>query len=493
MAVLVWAQQYLLRRVGPDEYSLLPVLASLMMFAPLVTVVFTTALSRYVTEAFAREDHERVTQIVSSVVPFLLAIAAIVLGLGWVAISRIEHILTIAPAHAGDARIMLSMLLFSFVFRFVTFPFGTGLFVHQRFVLEDVIVLSGQILRAGLMVGLLIGVGPRVLWAVAATVVADVIAVGVTRVVSVCLVPALRFRPSQFRWALARELISFGGWTFTAYAADTVRTASPAIVLNKLSTAMDVTCFNLAYLPLQYIEYVHAQVRRTVDPVVYGMYARGEMDRIKNTYLRVGRYSLWAVLSLCVPGIVFRNEVITLYVGQEYIGAAAVMGVLLASGAAVYGTSLVATLAGATGKVKGLGLRTMLVHGGNLTVALVCVGALRMGAMGCAFGAAAGSVVLYPLFMWPLGLNLASASLREWFMKTLVPGVGPALVTLPIFVLAKTVVSADSWSGLVLSAAVGEVAYIAVVLLVFLQDADRADLGEAVRRFRVILGRLLTR
>lgn len=59
ISVLIWLQQYLLKRITPEEYSLLPVLYSVMMFAPLVTTVLTAGLGRYIVEANTKEYGER--------------------------------------------------------------------------------------------------------------------------------------------------------------------------------------------------------------------------------------------------------------------------------------------------------------------------------------------------------------------------------------------------------------------------------------------------
>ena len=51
--VLVWLYQHLLKRISPSEYSIYPVLMSLMAFAPLMTGVLTSGIGRYVVEAYA--------------------------------------------------------------------------------------------------------------------------------------------------------------------------------------------------------------------------------------------------------------------------------------------------------------------------------------------------------------------------------------------------------------------------------------------------------
>jgi hypothetical protein len=73
VSVVLWLHQYLLRRISPEEYSLLPLLMSIIVLLPLVTSILTAGLGRFVLTAYAQGDDGGVTQIVSTMVPFLLA------------------------------------------------------------------------------------------------------------------------------------------------------------------------------------------------------------------------------------------------------------------------------------------------------------------------------------------------------------------------------------------------------------------------------------
>ena len=58
MSFLVWINQYLLRRIAPEEYALIPVVMALMVVIELFPMVFLRGLSRFMVEADARDDAE---------------------------------------------------------------------------------------------------------------------------------------------------------------------------------------------------------------------------------------------------------------------------------------------------------------------------------------------------------------------------------------------------------------------------------------------------
>ena len=137
VSVFVWLQQYLLRRISPEEYSLLPILAAVMVFAPLLTTVLTGGIARYVTEAYAKGDERGVTQITSTIFPLLLGVSFLVLVGGGVFSWYVDRVLTIAPDRVWDARIMMSLMVFTLAFGLSATPFRLGTYVRQRFVLQN--------------------------------------------------------------------------------------------------------------------------------------------------------------------------------------------------------------------------------------------------------------------------------------------------------------------------------------------------------------------
>ena len=69
LSVLVWLQQYLLKPFSAEEYSLIPIIAAVMAFTPLLTMVLTSGLGRYTTVAYAKNDTAEVTRICSTMFP----------------------------------------------------------------------------------------------------------------------------------------------------------------------------------------------------------------------------------------------------------------------------------------------------------------------------------------------------------------------------------------------------------------------------------------
>lgn len=482
ITVLLWLHQYLLRRVAVEEYSLYAVIAAVIAYAPLLEVMIVTGLIRYAVEAYAKDDRRRVTQISSSAFSVLMVVGPLFLASGLLFSWYIGRILTI-PAHLiWDARWMMALLILSFTLRLVMSPFWIGLHIRQKFVLNNAIRLGGEVLRIALLFVLLFLVSTKVLWVVVSSVAGSAAALVVMTAISLNLVPALKFKRTEVQKEAQRKLIHFGLWNFVASSAFAIRNHADLIILNKLSTPLDVACFNLGRICYRQPLQAWGMVRQSMFPVLTAMHAANKKESLKNTYLRGGRYSLWIVLFIATPIFVFRQEVIRLYVGSEYLLATTVIMWLLLAFPVELGNILVVPIARAQGNVKPLAVRVIIIQSVNLVLTLFLVGQLQMGAIGSALATFLVMLVFEPVLMWPFGFKLVDLRFDQFLRQTLLPGVVPAVLCAVSLVVLRWVFQPATWMGLLLFAAVGAVIYLAGLFLFGLQPCDKKDLKRILKR-----------
>ena len=485
VSVLVWLQQYLLHRVSDDEYALFPIVNAPMVFVPLLTMILTAGLGRYVVEAYARKDTGRVTEIVSTMAPPLAGASALILACGGLLVWRIDHVLNILPGLVGDARLMLALLVLGAATRVLVSPFEVGLYVRQKFVLRNAILLATHLVRFGLLLSLLLGAGPRVLWVVVASVAADFLGLCLMVWISIRLVPALKFRPGRVRWSSAPELVSFGSWRFLQHAAGTVRRGVVPIILNRMATSTDVSCFFLGSLVFQQIQRLAMIAIQPLEPALVAMHTRNDRGALARVYLRGGRYGLWLATFLAAPLILYHREVVTLYVGEDKRLAGTVMMILLFVLPLQFGNLMMRRLASATARIKPLARWVMVHQLLNLLLTLVLVGGLGMGAMGAALGMLGVAVIMQPTVMWTMGRRLAGVKFSQWIRTAVWPGLFPAVMGTAVWGTMKVVVRPETWTALGLCILAGAVCFGGGVALFCLVGGDR----EIPRRCARVFGR----
>ncbi len=487
VGVLVWLHQHLLRRIDAEEYSLYPVVMAVVVFLPLLTAVLTAGLSRYIVEACAKGDERRVTQIVSTMLPLLLAGSVFLLLAGGAFSWYVDAFLTIQPDRVWDARIMMGLLVLLTAIRLPMSLFGLGLYVRQKFVTANIITLLRETLRIALLFVLLFGVSTRVLWVVVATVIASLTEAVVLQVISRRLIPALRFRGSEIRWEAARELTSFGGWHFVAQLADAIRSGANPIILNQWGTPVDVNSFFLGSLPRAQVQQGSWLVSAPLQPALTAMHAKGSLQGLRSAYLRGGRYALWGTMLLVVPLIIFRESALRLYLAERYemyADAATVMALLLATLPIAYGNIMLPKLANATAQMPGFAIRVLCIQLLSIALTLYFVGGREMGAVGSGLATFLVMAALHPVLHWPLGWRMAGVTGRQWFKETVWPGVAPSIGATVLWIGLAQAVDPDTWFTLGACAAAGCVCYVTVLLRFCMQPVDRQDLSVAVTKLR---------
>ncbi len=480
MSVLIWLQQYLLRRIPAEEYSLLPVLYSVMMFAPLLTAILTGGIGRYIVEAYAKDDDERVSQIVSTMFPILCVSSVFLLAGGWYFAWNIDVFLNVTPEYVWDARVMMALLIFSTAVRLPLSPFGVGLYIRQKFVLSNLIGVGIEVVRLTLLFSLLFGISTRVLWVIIASVSAEMLSLVITTVISRHYVPVLRFRMKHIKWSISRELTTFGGWSFLGTLANTIRMALDPILLNKYATPVDVTTYHVGTMAYRQLNSLALAARGAVDPVLVSMHANSDDRRIRNTYIRVGRYGLWGILFFCVPLMVFSEQVMQLYVGEKYVGAYPLMIMTLAAFFVSYGNVLAPQLASARAQLGAWTCRGMAMHCFNLVCTVAFVVYLELGAFGAVLASFLTETLLPPLLLWPFGLKCSGVSAREAMRHILIPGLLPSFVTAAFLFMLKLVHVPDSWVLLFTFGCLGALVYLAVLRYGVMNEDDKREVEKGL-------------
>jgi len=489
-AMAVWLQQYLLKRISADEYSLIAVLSAVMVFLPLLTTILTSGIGRYVVEAFAKNDIERVTQIVSTMFPLLVVAAFFVAFIGYFAVQYINIIVKISPSQISNSRVMLAIMMLSFVVRLLLAPFGIGLYIQQKFVLENLINFGSILLRILILYILLFFISTNVVWVIAAQTFSDLFGLFLITLISHRQVPALRVKIREFRFSLIHTLVTFGWWNVIGQFGSLIRSAADPLILNRFATPVDVTCFHLGSLPDRLIRQVMSTAINPILPQLTALHATDRKDRIASVFLRLGRLSLWATMIMISPLLIYRKELFQVYLQEKfssYSSVPLVMALLLAYLPIAYSITGLNYIIVATAKNKAFMIITALSQSLNLLLTFYFVGFLHLGAVGSALGTfIAGSIVTIFGF-FPLSFKIVNITMPDFIKETILPGIIPWVGAAVVWIILKGLIHPSNWIALGCCVFLGMIVYIIILFIWCLQPVDRADLQIIMKTIKVKL------
>ncbi len=187
---------------------------------------------------------------------------------------------------------------------------------------------------------------------------------------------------------------------------------------------------------------------------------------------------------IALPLIIYRKELIGLYVGYQYMIAAKVLALLLAENIIVLGNAMLYNLAVATGQMKELSIRIIIMQLINISLTLYLVGILKLGAIGSAIATFSVHIIGAPLFEIPLGLRLANVNFKKWLKTTVLPGYLPGMGASVIWIVLWLINRPDSWFMLIFNSVLGCVCYLIILFTICLQENDRKDLKKLLFSFK---------
>ncbi len=482
VTVLLWTYQYLLKRIPAEEFAVLPVVTSIMVFAPLFFSFFTGGISRYAVDAYAKGEFDRVTIIVSSVMPLLLAASFVFFFGGALFAFNIEHIIRVTPEMVDSARVMLLLLVSSFCLQMIAQPFHMGFHIRQKFVELNLISIARDTLRIVMLLCLLLGIGPQVLWVVVASTVADAVHAFAVAVRSRILVPEMRFQPSFFAWAEARQLTSFGLWTTIGRLGGVMYTNAATILLNLYGTAVDVTSYHIGATFYRQIDTTIQLAAQPLQPTLTAMNALDDKARLARTVMRGGRYALWVTLAVAVPLTIFADSFVQLYMGGQYSQTATVIVLLMIIFPFTSPTALIALTAMAMAEVRAFFLPAFLFQFAGLLGMATILATTDLGAIGMALSLSVITIGSQLAYFWHLALRLTGLNLSDFVSDCLRPGLVPAAAGAVVWATLALNMQVESWAALLGYCFAGGVAYLVALFGFSLSPSERGDLGAVLRK-----------
>lgn len=488
---LVWLQQYLLKQISTEEYSLIPLLMSIMAFAPLLSTILTGGIGRYVTTAYYKGDIEEVTRICSTMFPILLMAGLGLITVGFIAAWKIELLIKIQPAQVDDAKLMLRLLVIITALRLPFSVLAGGFMIKQKLILQDMIDVGCQLLRIAILFSLLYFVSTRVLWVTTAWAIAEFVNMAIAIPLSIKLVPAQRFRLSAFHWPLVKELINYGGWALFGQTAATLKQAMDPLILNRFGSATDVSVFYVAGIAPRQLSMLLGPITRPFFSVLTAMHATGDFVKLSNTYLRTARYHAWLVICISIPAMVFCCELMHLYLGGKYDQAGPVMAVLLMVSILYSFNALGNAIAGAVGPVKEYSLRLVIIQVVNLVLTLFFVAYLHQGAFGSAMATLIAVLLIEASITWRFCRDLAHASTKQWLSEVIQPTLLPAIPALIACLAIKISIGISTWTGLLSASVLSAILYCGCIASFGLRQQDRIDISRLLHRLPNTLKKMI--
>jgi membrane protein EpsK len=478
-----WYVPFLVRRLGPAVYGLIPLSSAVTSYMALITLGLNSAVGRYLTIALEHRDQRRANLIFNTSLWGCLVVTAFLLVPAALGIVYLDHFVRVPSGFEIQARWLFAAAAAAFLLNEIKTPFDVSSFCRNRFDLRNIVATAEVLTRVGLVVLLFYFIAPAIQYVGFAiffgTLISSAGAVWLWKV----LTPTLRVDLRCFDFRILRELTTTGGWVVINQIGAILYLSIDLIVANRMFGAeLGGKYAAILQLPAL-IRTLGSAIGSVFSPTVLFHYARQDLDGLL-TYLARAVKCLGLALALPISLMCgFAEPLLRLWLGP---GFSSLHPLLFLMGAHLCINVPILPLLGlqlATNRVKVPAVVTMIMGMANLGFALLLAGPMHWGLYGIA---AAGAIMLTlkNVFFTPIyGAHVLGKSCRVFYRElALIVGVTSVSVLLCRGMFWLRPIS--SWDQLV-SMSVGISALYGLVVYRFILTAEeRALVRSLVPSFR---------
>ena len=391
MVVGAWYVPFLVRRLGPAAYGLIPLASSITSYMALITLGLNSAVGRYFTIALEQEDHRRANLIFNTSLWGSLGLTAALLIPAALGMVYLDHLIRVPAGFENQARWLFAGTTAAFLLNEIKTPFDVSSFCRNRFDLRNIVAINEVLARVGLVVLLFYAIAPSINYVgfgiFFGTVVSSAGAFWLWKV----LTPTLRVALRDFDWRILRELTGTGGWVVINQIGAILYLSIDLLVANRLFGAEESGKYAAVLQLPMLVRTLGSTIGAVFSPTVLFYYARQDLDGLM-AYLARAVKCLGLTLALPISLTCgFAEPLLRLWLGPGFGSLHPLLFLMTAHLCINVPILPLLGLQLATNRVKVPGVVTMVMGMANLGLALVLAGPMHWNLYGIA---AAGAIML---------------------------------------------------------------------------------------------------
>ncbi len=291
---------------------------SVVSYCAFATSGIRSAVTTYVSRYASANDWDHFNEIVNSCLLIFTALAA-------VSFIVMTGIVIYLPQLFGDslagqvetAQWTLAILALSAVLQLPMGVFTGVLTGNQRYDLVNVIEGSTHILIVGGIIVMLLVGGPLHSLAIA-VLIGQLIADVWKYVAAHRVAPQLRITPRYVRWSTIKFAAAFGGKDMLEYGSRVLMHQTNNILVGAFLGAPALALFARPAALVQHAARFLTKFGAVFEPTASAIYARGDLDQLRDLLVKGVRYSLYVALPVVIGLSLLGGALLELWMGPNY-------------------------------------------------------------------------------------------------------------------------------------------------------------------------------
>ena len=306
---------------GQETLGAYGVLMQAIGYLALVDLGFGVALSRYMAQAFGYDDQkERFSAIFTTGRTFYLASNCVVALFAFILSIYVGNLFSLSGPVEVQARIGLWILAAWSVLRTPLAVYGGALIATQNLAAANIISMVGNAFRLILSLGMVL-LGFDLIGLMLAGVFAEAVTFSLQRRQYRKTYPGERFGWGIPNWQLLREMFGFGIGYLLVNIGVQLTFNTDNLVVGYLYGGVATSIYYTTQMPTFLLITLIWRITDNAAPAFNELYARNEIERLRNAYCKLIKYGIVLSLGLGLGLVALNRTLITLWVGEiQYAG-----------------------------------------------------------------------------------------------------------------------------------------------------------------------------
>lgn len=377
---------FLIKQYGSGTYGLIALAGFLTQYVGLISGCVSASVTRFLNIAMNRNDWRQANEIFSTAIIANVGFILLQLPLFVFGVWKLDWLIDF-PAEIGlDFRILVVCNIALFFINILKGVFFTPIHAANRLDIGEKFEIVSQLLRLGLLFGLITGIGPK-LWIIG---VVDLglslifFAIGLSifhRLVQSNLV----FRRQDITWKWALPVLNMAGWSLVSALGYAFFTRTDIWIINRFVSKDMAGIYAALLVWPNFIKQIGGQLSSLISPVYMIDFAKNNHDRIIMVCMFSNKIlCLFASISVGFV-FVFADAILGLWLGAEYAQYSFLLKLMAIGLVFTLGESVVWGIFPAINKTHYTGIANLITGLLNLGLSLALVHA-GYGVYGVAIG-----------------------------------------------------------------------------------------------------------
>lgn len=376
---------FLLKQYGSGAYGLIALAGFLTQYVGMISGCVGNAVARYLNVALNKNDWTQASEIFCTALAANVGLILIQLPLYALGVWKLNWLIDFPPEVASDFRILVICNILIFLISTLTGIFFTPLMAANRLDIGAKIDVFRQLARVILLVVLVLSFGAR-LWLIG---VVDLGLAVVNTFVGYAIYRRLA-QPLIFSWgAITRKwikpVLSMAGWSLVSMLGFSLFVKTDIWLINRLVSKEMAGVYAALLVWPNLVKQVGGVFGNLVAPVFTIDYAKGNLERMRQTCLLSSQVLSYGTAYGCGVFVVVAPDLIHLWLGEGYVEYTLWVQLMVGQLAFTISGSIIWRIFVTIGKTKYMGIGNLVPGVLNIILSLLLI-YLGYGALGVLLG-----------------------------------------------------------------------------------------------------------